>query len=30
MNLLYRTEIDAQTQKRDMWLPKGKQEVGIN
>ena len=30
MNLVYRTEIDPQTQKRDMWLPKGKQEVGIN
>ena len=26
--LIYKTEIDSQTQKRNLWLPKGKGEEG--
>ena len=28
--LIYRIETDAQTSKKNLWLPKGKGEAGIN
>ena len=28
--LIYKTEVDSQTQKTDLWLPKGKGWEGIN
>ena len=28
--LIYKTEIDSQTEKTNLWLPKGKKGEGIN